>query len=250
MQYNFNLEELAIATGISANRLKDDISTYSAMSEIFPALEASGCETGLFGGTALNKIYFGKLQRLSYDLDIFAYSHAKTLSKLEEIGAKTEFTGSFPKRKGTASARMSYKGIILDVVDARLVKEKPIKLQAYGLLYYYGQLLPPISIPSYSIEYLLAEKTLALLDRNELKDIYDTYTGIMLLKDVKAYKKKLSDSAKQSGIKDVAAYAEMQIASMLKNSAYYENKKIDIMQKVTAQEMLREIKRFLDTRVY
>lgn len=250
MQHDINFEELAIATGISANRLKDDISTYGAMSEIFPVLEASGHEAGLFGGTALNKVYFGKQQRLSYDLDIFAYSYTKTLQKLEEIGAKTEFSGSFPNKKGTLSTRMSYKGIVLDVVDAKSVKEKPIKLQAYSILYYYGQLVPPITIPSYSLEYLLAQKTIALLDRNELKDIYDMYTGIMLLKDIRAYKGKLAESIKQSGISDAAAYSDIQIKSMLKNSAYYENKRIDIMQKVTAPEMLREIKRFFDTKIY
>lgn len=250
MQYNINLDEVALTVGISTDKLEKSISTYSAMSEIFPALETAGIKTGLFGGTALNKIYFGKSQRLSYDLDIFAYTYAKTIKELERMGAKPVFEGNFPKKKGIKSTRMTYKGIVLDIVDAKSLKEQPTKLQAFDLLYYYGQLISPTTVPSYKLEYLLAEKTMAMLDRNELKDIYDMYTGIRLLKDIKTYQKNLMAAAKRQEIKDILAYADVQMHVMLKNSGYYRNKKIEVTDKATAPEMLREIKRFMDTRLH
>jgi len=249
MQYNINLDEVALNVGISADKLEKSISVHSAMSEIFPALEIAGCKVGLFGGTALNKIYFGKAQRLSYDLDIFAYSYAKTIKELEGIGARTEFSGNFPKKKGINSTRMTYKSIMLDIVDAKSLKEQPVKLQAFDLLYYYGQLISPTTVPSYKLEYLLAEKTMAMLDRNELKDIYDMYVGIQLLKEIKTYRKNLLAAAKRQGIKDILAYADMQIHIMMKNGDYYRNKEIEVTNKATALEMLREIKRFIDMKL-
>ena len=247
MQFDFDFEELATRMGIGEDRLRKNLATYSAMSELFPLLETTGCQVGLFGGTALNKIYFGMRQRLSYDLDIFAYSYRKTLAALGEKGAQMKFEGAFPKRKGLVSARFEYNSIILDVVDAAGIAEKPLKLQAFDLLYYYNQLVPPVVVPSYALGYLLAEKTMALLDRNELKDIYDTWNGMKLLKDVKQYVRSLRKAAKARGIKDIGMHADFQITNMLQNVGYYAKRQIEITDKsASTQEMLKDIKAFLD----
>lgn len=249
MPYNFDLDKLSIELGISTERLSKNIATYGAMSELFPILEVGGCEVGLFGGTALNKIYFGKLQRLSYDLDIFASSRDKTIEVLKNAGAKMKFAGNMPVNKKSPSTRLEYKEIVIDLVEAKKGGEKPSKIQAYDLLYYYGQLVPPVVVPSYSLEYLLASKTTALLDRNELRDIYDTWMGLKLIKDIPKYAKYLKTAAKERGVKDIVTYADYSIHNMLLNIEYYGKKQIEVTNRVSPSIMLKDIKAFLDTRI-
>ena len=245
MQYDIDLNELAIRLGIDATKVRKSLATYEAMGEIFPMLEKEGCRVGLFGGTALNKIYFGKKQRLSYDLDIFVYSYQKTLRVLKKIGAKMTFSGAFPGRKVT-SARMTYKDIVLDLVPIKKIFEEPEKLQLVDLLYYYGQLVPPIIVPSYSIEYLMAEKTFAMLDRNELKDIYDTWIGFRLLTNKRKYISYMNGIAKIRGIRDIIAYSDRQMAGMLANVEYYDKKYVDVTNQPNARMMMKDIKAFIE----
>ena len=249
MAYDLDLDRLALETGISSDRLSKNLATYGAMSTLFPMLEVSGCEVGLFGGTALNKIYFGKKQRLSYDLDIFARNADKALNALEKAGAKRKYSGIMPANLKTPSIRLEYGGIIIDLVEAKKGGEEPAKRQAYDLLFYYGRLVPPVVVPSYSLEYLLAEKTVALLDRNELKDIYDTWIGIQLLKDAKKYLIYLKAVAKERKIKDIAAYADFHITDMLKNTEYYEGRRIETLSKAGPTLMLKGIRTFIDTTI-
>ena len=249
MQHNLDLDKLAIELKISTDRLGKNIATYAAMSELFPALEVAGCEVGLFGGTALNKIYFGKRQRLSYDLDIFVYNYDKTMEALKKNGAKVKYSGVAPMNKKAVSMKMEYRDIILDIVNAK-DEIKPMKLQAFDLLYYYDRLLPPVVVPSYPLEYLLAEKTMALLDRNELRDIYDTWTGISLLKNIEGYAKYIKKAAKARGAGDIVTYADFQIMNMLQNVSYYEKKEIEVSSiHPNTPTMLKGIKAFLDTNI-
>ena len=248
MRFDFDLDGLALETGISSDRLSKNLATYGAMSTLFPLLEVAGCEVGLFGGTALNKIYFGKKQRLSYDLDIFADGMEKARRVLEKVGAKKTYSGIMPANLKKPSIKMEYEGIRIDLVEAKEGKEKPKKMQAYDLLYYYKQPIPPVVVPSYSLEYLLAEKTVALLERNELKDIYDTWIGIQLLGDVKKYSGYLKDVARERKVRDVVAYADFHIANMLKNTEYYERRQIETLSKASPALMLKDIRTFIETR--
>ncbi len=245
MPNNINMNEFAIKLGISADKLGRNMAVYEAASELFPKLELAECKVGLFGGTALNKIYFGKRQRLSYDLDLFAYSYKRALKALADIGARIKYTGTFPGKK-VVSTRMTYKEVVLDIVDAKAALEEPRKLQLIDLLYYFGQLVPPIVVPSYSIEYLMAEKTMAMSDRNELKDIYDTWAGIKLLKVPDTYLNYLKRIAKDGGVKDVIGHLKHQLANMLANAEYYDKKRVEILDQPNPRIMLREIEAFLD----
>lgn len=247
MQHNLDLDMLAIELKISTDRLSKNIATYTAMSELFPVLEVAGCEIGLFGGTAINKIYFGKRQRLSYDLDIFVYNYDKTMEVLKKNGAKIKYSGIAPMDKKAVSTRMGYRDIVLDIVNTK-DEIRPRRLQAFDLLYYYGGLLPPVVVPSYPLEYLLAEKTMALLERNELRDIYDTWTGMSLLKNTEGYARYIKKAAKARGVKDIVMYATFQITNMLQNVSYYERKEIEVSNiHPNTPAMLKDIKAFLDT---
>jgi len=240
MPYNINFDELAIKTNIATDRLQNNIKTYDAMAKLFPALETEGQKVGLYGGTALNKVYFGKKQRLSYDLDIFCYSYETTLSVLKKHGATQVLAKMAPMK--IENTRFMFQDIRLDLWE---VKGKPIeapqKREATDLLYYYNYLIPKIAIPTYSLEYLLAEKTIAMADRNELKDIYDTWTGLQILKDEAKYGRLLKLVSKKRGISDYLHYLRIQTYVINKNLDYYKEKKIDVLYQPDVGAMMKDI---------
>ncbi|MHB1830301.1 MAG: nucleotidyl transferase AbiEii/AbiGii toxin family protein [Candidatus Micrarchaeaceae archaeon] len=249
MQYDIDTERLSMTIGIGKDRLDKDIETYVSMGKIFPFLEGKGLKVGLFGGTALNKIYFGKAQRLSYDLDIFCYSNKRTVEALKETGAKEKYTGMMPANRAAVSTRMTYGSIVLDLVDAagKYLPEEPKTLQAVSLLYYYRALVLPFNVPSYSLELLLAEKTFAMTERNELRDIYDVWTGMGIMKDKKLYLKYIKGSARRNGINDAIGYIDLGITLMLENVEYYGKRRIETTNARGAGAMLKDIKAFIDT---
>ncbi|MBU6391203.1 MAG: nucleotidyl transferase AbiEii/AbiGii toxin family protein [Candidatus Micrarchaeota archaeon] len=246
MPYDVNIDQFALRTGINADRLRRNLETYQALAELFPLLEASRCKVGMFGGTAINKIYFGKAQRLSYDIDIFAYDYQRTIKILKENGAFAKYSAAVTWSRKVTATKMSFKDVILDVVDAKNIAEQPAKMQAFDLLYYMGQLVPPVVVPSYSLEYLLAHKTLAMLDRHEMKDIYDMWFGIRLMKEKVAYYRELRKLAKQRKTEDLAVYTDFQLRIMISNIEYYKYKRIEVVSQPDTGIMLREIKAFMD----
>lgn len=244
MPYDINFNELAIKTGIATDRLQNNISTYDAMAKLFPILEIEGQKTGLYGGTALNKVYYGKKQRLSYDLDIFCYSYDDTLKVLKKHGAKEVPSISLSKKH--RNSRFIFQNIKLDLWEAgRRVLEEPQKREATDLLYYFNYLIPKVAIPTYSLEYLLAEKTLAMANRNELKDIYDTWTGLQILKNQTKYRKLLKAVFKKNGIPDYLHYLRMQIHVISKNFSYYKQKTIDVTYQPDLKAMIKDIEAIL-----
>lgn len=240
MPYDINIEDVAIRTNIAADKIRESIKTYAVMAKLFPLLETKGLNVGLYGGTALNKVYFGKHQRLSYDLDIYCYDYAKTMRLLEGINAK-RLESPVPGR--LKPSRYLMEDIQLDISDAKGVLEKPEKHEATDILTYFNYLIPPVVVPTYSLEYLLANKTFAMAARNELKDIYDTWFGLKILKDYRKYNTFLNRIGKQNQIEDTKHYLSHQIDGIiLKNIDYYKNKKIDVLEQKPAGLMIRDIK--------
>lgn len=240
MPYNINFDELAIMTNIATDRLQRNIETYDAMAKLFPMLETEDQQIGLYGGTALNKVYFGKKQRLSYDLDLFCYSYETTLSTLKKNGA-VQIPSKVASGKGETS-RFMFQGIRLDLwrVKSRPVEE-PKKREATDLLYYYNYLIPKVVVPTYSLEYLLAEKTMAMANRNELKDIYDTWMGLQVLENKTKYTKFLRIISKKEGISDYKYYFGTQIYVINKSIDYYKEKKIDVLYQPNVAAMIKDI---------
>ena len=234
----FDVDKIAMQTGISSTRIKDDLATYSVMSELFPKLEISNQNIGLYGGTALNKIYFGKYQRLSYDIDLFSYNYKETFDFISKLGAVLVSKSNERER-----CKFRFKGVDIDIwgVKSKEILEMPEKRELFDLLYYLGYLIPPLAVPSYSLEYLMAEKTFALADRNMLKDIYDLWRGFKVLENKNRYKEYIKKIGKLNKI-DLFSYAVNQIEFMLKNIKYYRKESIDILYQPDAEIMLNEIK--------
>ncbi len=239
MPFDFDPNEIALKTGIASDRIRNNVNTYVAMSKVFPALEAAGQDVGLYGGTALNKVYFGKRQRLSYDLDIFCRDRKAAAAALEKGGArhvKSDVAGG----RGEL-LRMEFEGVQLDIWEVKKWIERPAKREASDLLYYLGYLVPPVMVPTYSLEYLLAEKAVAMMDRNELKDIYDLWLGLQILKHRENFRKCLRTVARRRGIKDLKGYYAYQAATMRDGVDYYRRKAIDVVYQPPAEAMLKDV---------
>jgi hypothetical protein len=235
-----NFDEAAIRIGIASDRLREGLRTHEVMGVLFPALEVAGLEVGLYGGTALNKIYFGKRQRLSYDIDIYCVSLPGVVKAIRSLGGE-QVAGVKEKFGRNERRRLRLRGVDIDLWEAKM-PEKPAKLQAVDLLQYLGYLVQPVVVPSFSLEYLLANKTIAMADRNELKDIYDTWMGLSLIRDKRKYRRYLRAVSRERGIEDYEGYIDYQISDvMLRNLGYYEKRRIDVTEVPTTERMLREI---------
>lgn len=244
MPLDINLDEIAIRTNIATDKLHENLGTYDAMIRLFPALEVKGQKVGLYGGTAINKIFFGKRQRLSYDLDILCYSYDDTLKVLSKMGAeKMPFAAPTTE---TRNARFHYMGIRLDLweVKGRHIEE-PQKREVADILYYFGYLIPKMAVPSYSLEYLLAEKTMAMMNRNELKDIYDTWMGLQILKNRALYNKYLAAISKREELPDYEHYMKAQMHTIEESIDYYKNKRIEVLYQPATSAMIKDIKEIL-----
>jgi predicted nucleotidyltransferase component of viral defense system len=175
----YDLEELAVKTGIKSDKLGKEIKVMGALQELTMIFGNENQKIGLYGGTALNKIYFGDRQRLSYDLDIEAFSYKKTAAVIRKV---SESEVPFHK-----TARFIYKEVQIDFTSA-IGMEEPVLCKASSLLSNFGYPIATVNVPSYSLEYLMARKTMALLSRMLNKDIYDAWMGLNIMKDAKKYK--------------------------------------------------------------
>lgn len=144
------------------------------------------------GGTALNKIFFGGLQRFSEDLDFDAFFSADSgLDRSGKIGFLQDnvlsvidsdytidrprvmrqvarFTCSFTNETGQRDSVFVEFNIDTPFVG-RVIKAKAMS----SILK-----LPAVSIPVYSFSSLVAKKLKTFYERETGKDIYDIYRGL------------------------------------------------------------------------
>ncbi len=176
----YNIDEIGLKTGINPDKINKEIQVMDALHNLTILLGNSMQKFGLYGGTAMNKIYFGEKQRLSYDLDIEAYTYMKTKQILTNVSS---VTSSFSK-----ADRFTYKNVQIDLTKATGF-EMPKLYTATSLISFFNYPIAEVVVQSYSLEYLLARKTLALLSRVVDKDIYDTWMGLNMVKDIEKYRR-------------------------------------------------------------
>ena len=183
----YDLAEVSLKTGIAQEKLQKEVSSMVALQELGALFASKSQKVALFGGTAINKIYYGKDQRISYDLDIESFAFEKSLALLQKV---SETKVAHPK-----SSRFIYKGVVIDLMMARKMEEPRLR-KVESLLGFFNYPMGSLLVQSYSLEFLLARKTAALLSRMIAKDVYDTWMGLKLLKDMKTYKSYMNRIAK------------------------------------------------------
>lgn len=231
------LLDISIKTGLEVDKLEKELAVIEAITPLFTALENGGQKTGLYGGTALNKIYFDAKQRLSYDLDIFCYSFNKTVTILKKIGAET-------RTLGNDRAGLYYKHVKLDLWSVKKTSEDPKKHEVKSILSFFGYRIPTVMCPSYSLEFLLAKKTIAMASRNLLKDIYDVWTGFQLLKNRRLFFKYLDMAETEENLDSARIFREI----VGKNTDYYKDKQVDTLNHPPADVMIWDIDKWLNQR--
>lgn len=140
------------------------------------------------GGTALNKVYIGKTQRFSEDLDFdVSVADVGELRRFcTELAAKIkgyEISG-FRQVKGTLQFYCAYETplggkdhVRVDVAAKEIITEKPLAVNP-AVSEYTQRSVAGFYV--YSLEDLVARKIHALCTRTEGKDVYDVHNALPL----------------------------------------------------------------------
>ena len=163
---DIDLRSIAKDTGISEERIRIEIAVMEELRDVMHALP----NAVLFGGTAINKIYFGDKQRLSFDIDIRCMRKQSCLSYLQSKYITTISTAKFWSFNSPRDIRVDF---AMDYPKVKIVER-----EARSLLYYYGHEYFRVNVRTYEFEFLLAEKILTLAARGTAKDLYDAWKGI------------------------------------------------------------------------
>lgn len=226
----FDLADMSVKTGIEPKKLRKEIAVMNALQDIFLVLANEGQDAALFGGTALNKIYYGKRQRLSYDLDIDGTNFESTRKIITKVSESSGWLKN--------TYRSVYKGVVIDLVKSDNI-EKPRMLKARSILEKYGYPITSVAVPSYSLEFLLAKKTMALLSRAVNKDVYDTWIGMQLLQNKKKYLKYLRLLARREKLN--LGYMMKLLEHDITHGWNMEKEKIDIVERVEIRMIVNDV---------
>ena len=184
-----NLSRAALASGLSFENMEKEFRLMDFMRRLFSELERRGSKAALFGGTALNKGYFLERQRFSKDLDIDG-NEKEIASALEAFSREFHITRlNLRPESPFENWRLRYgphpwEELLVDVGRRKPPPRAPLrKVEMHSLLEYHGYLVSPVPVPSYSLEFLLARKLVALNRRVMGKDMYDSYFGLKLNPD-------------------------------------------------------------------
>ena len=231
----YDLSDMNLKTGIDRSFLEKDIAILNALPKIFMVLRNNGISAALYGGTALNKIYYRERQRLSYDINLLCYDYEKTQDYFKR-NFKSEFLGK-------NRSFFDFEGVRVDISPIKFNFEKPQEVEAKSLLSFFGYPLTSVVVPSYSLEYLLSLKILALVSRAQLKDIYDSWMGLNLIGDYKRLKSYLTKIERTEETDFMVLFDEI-----LRSKEYYAKgtESIEITQKTDTELMLKDIKTKLE----
>ena len=196
-------------TGIGMQYVLKEARVFDIWRKICPIMLSGAilaeAKTTCKGGTSLNKIYLGKTQRFSEDID-FDIFFKDDRSKNEKIDfLKNNIISSLIdsyeiskayKRGNVIHFTCKFKNEInmddnvfleFNIVEKMIGSSKVTNASSTILP------LTVEKIPVYSFHTLLAQKLKALYERNEGKDIYDIYSGLNVTKETSTIIKILKD---------------------------------------------------------
>lgn len=159
------ISAMSLKTGINPERIGKSYDLLVAMNSLYNSF---GDKIILFGGTALNLFYFGKKQRLSYDIDIKSRNTAFVYSKLKKEHEELPKSDIFYRFR-------TKEGIMIDL-SRNYYKIKPEKLKANSIFDVTDNKLFDTWFYVYPFEVLFADKILALARRGTARDLYDVKT--------------------------------------------------------------------------
>lgn len=197
---------ISASTNIEPSDIKYEVEMLDFSSRLFSELEKEKVPFYLFGGTALNKGFFGGRQRLSKDLDIELDRRGfdNTARKFESIIIRIGYPNFRAEKYGGRCALHVYIGKNIDEIKIDITPQKNTikgeRVTLHSVLEYAGIPVKTVDVMSYPFEYLLAYKVSALQRRMLYKDIYDTYIGLQLGLDASKFMRYLGKFGNPKGI--------------------------------------------------
>ncbi len=178
---------IAIQHGLPLQFVIKEFHLFDVLSQI-AAFTSKNDRTLVFkGGTALSKIYLGKAQRFSEDIDFDLEADAGGVMRFskELAGSLTGYSiTEFRKIRQTVQFYCNYDDpagekdhIRVDIAGKRIVTSKPLALKQAVSEFTRSSVS---GLRAYDIEDLIARKMGALCERAEGKDFYDVYMGLPL----------------------------------------------------------------------
>lgn len=187
-----DVTSIAIATGVGVDLIKKEIAVCNILPRLFMILTNENQKCALYGGTAINKAYFGEKQRFSFDIDV----ECEDYKKCKEILSKQLKPNILTKKRSFFFAE--YEGVQVNVdIAEKISSEEPKLREIHSLLEFYGFPIPPIIVPSYSLEYLVASKITTFFARQTTKDAFDIFMASKHELDNKKVKMYLEELSKK-----------------------------------------------------
>ena len=195
------INDLISSTGLGRDVIIYHLDLSAFIDDFFSAAMEKGTSAmRMFGGTAINRAFFGKNQRFSLDMDLnydgSMDSGAKELSVILKGAGYRAAKGEWMNSKHTVKRLivMPTAGRIASFsIDLHAIKEEGDaqfqNLALRSITEFFGY--PPMKtvVPSYTMERLLAGKLFALRDRTLDRDVYDAYVGLRLPPNYKLLRK-------------------------------------------------------------
>lgn len=178
---------IAVQHGLPLQFVIKEFHVFEVLGQI-TAATAPSQEFVFKGGTALNKVYLGKTQRFSEDLDFdLAVEGVKEVRRFcTELAGKIkgyEVSG-FRQVRDTLQFYCAYETplggkdhVRVDVAAKEIITEKPVLVKAAASEYAQRSVT---GFYVYSLEDLVARKIHALRTRTEGKDLYDVHNALPL----------------------------------------------------------------------
>lgn len=189
---NVNLEvckTIAIQYGLPLQFVIKEFHLFNVLSQIVAFTSQKSRKLVFKGGTALSKVYLGKSQRFSEDIDFDMEADIDNLMKFSKelaVTLKEYSITEFRKVHSTVQFYCNYDNLLggkdhirIDIASKPIVTSKPL-LQKQAISEFTGSSVSGFYV--YDIEDLLARKLNALSSRAEGKDFYDVYMALPLCK--------------------------------------------------------------------
>jgi len=192
MEMNLDMYRLvAVSQGLPLQFVVKEYRAMDVLKQIAMAVARPNLKNFVFkGGTALNKVYLGQIQRFSEDLDFDL--DVETFPKVKEfsLNLSKKLAGysvaEFRRVGGTCQFSCIYDNplggrdfVRVDIAKKRIITDKPILRPPIPSAFLPGGVFAT-GLCVYSLEDLTARKINALAFRGEGKDFFDVYNALPL----------------------------------------------------------------------
>ncbi len=211
MELNLDVcREIAIKHGLPMQFVIKEYHLFNVLSKVASFAVQSKRELIFKGGTALSKIYLGKAQRFSEDLDFDLDEDLAAVNQFSKELAQSLSEYSIPEFRKVKKTIQFY-----CIYDSPLGQKDHIRVDMASKKILTA--MPPVIKPAiseftqstvlgfyaYEIEDLMARKMNALCSRTEGKDVYDVYSALLLCgKMGEAIKQMLKSEGRKESVEE------------------------------------------------